>query len=219
MKARKEFGGTGCISFQMVPQAELHHWSWSSLVGTGHGAGRFGQKHCLTRATGGHAQALQWQPPVPPLPAILMPQNVSSWSTYYRAVRNKLCKLHCHGDSMDQLKEHMVLYSFELSLEGVDWGIYLVFSFQQMTKDKEIKLVWENPPPSLWEVGCCSLCVRKILQRSLVLQLITDRHFGKVRSESCSSQTHEGKHKYFFFFFPWNYMDLLLLKAGSACDL
>lgn len=35
----------------------------------------------------------------------------------------------------------MVLYSFELSLEGVDWGIYLVFSFQWMTKDKEIKLV------------------------------------------------------------------------------
>lgn len=69
--------------------------------------------------------------------------------------------MHCHGDSIDQLKDHMVLYSFKLSLEGVDRGIYLVFSFQQMTKDKEIKLVGENPPPFQWEVGCSLLCIRK----------------------------------------------------------
>lgn len=30
-----------------------------------------------------------------------------------------------------------------------------------MTKDKEIKLVGENPPPFLWEVGCSLLCIRK----------------------------------------------------------
>lgn len=88
-----------------------------------------------SRCGGGHqCHQLCWAAAPRPAPRAARAHATELWGANF-------VNVHCHGDSIDQLKEHMVLYSFELSLEGVDWGIYLVFSFQWMTKDKEIKLV------------------------------------------------------------------------------
>lgn len=124
--------------------------------------------------------------------------------------------MHCHGDSIDQLKDHMVLYSFELSLEGVDWGIYLVFSFQQMTKDKEIKLVGENPPPFLWEVGCFLLCIRKNITE---ISCFTADHWGVFwKGHIWEPLLTNIQRKMWLPFFLQNCMSLLLLKAKSMSD-
>lgn len=59
-----------------------------------------------------------------------------------------------------------------------------MFSFQQMTKDKEIKLAGENP--SYGKLAALYSALGKILLGSLVLQLNVGRCIGKVMAESVS---------------------------------
>lgn len=67
------------------------------------------------------------RPPKPQRQAALLSRKAASLPSLQaigahttKLLEANFVNVHCHGDKIDQLKEHMVLYSFELSLEGVD---------------------------------------------------------------------------------------------------